>query len=36
MNVNNGNFPGYTPFGDRSETFDGLLKVYGGDEVSAM
>ena len=36
MNANNGNFPGYTPFGEESDTFKKLLKVYGGDEVSAM
>lgn len=36
MNANNGNFPGYTPSGDESDTFKKLLEVYGGDEVSAM
>ena len=41
MEVNNGNFPGNTPFGDienpiKSITFNQLTDVYDGDEVRAM
>ena len=41
MELNNGNFPGYTPFGTRSnpqesETFAQIAEAYGGDEVRAM
>lgn len=41
MEVNNGNFPGNTPFGDaehpiKSITFEQLVKAYDGDEVRAM
>lgn len=36
IQVNNGNFPGYTPFGDKSDTFEQLLKIYGDDGVRAM
>lgn len=36
MNANNGNFPGYTPQGEESNTFKKLLETYNGDEVSAM
>lgn len=36
MELNNGNFPGYTPFGEESITFGQLVQVYNGDEVSAM
>lgn len=41
MEVNNGNFPGDTPFGDadhpiKSETFSQLVQAYDGDEVRAM
>ena len=37
INLNNGNFPGYTPFGDESDTFQKLTKrVYNGDEVRAL
>ena len=41
MELNNGNFPGYTPFGkiddpQDSDTFEALVQFYGGDEVSAM
>ena len=36
MEVNNGNFPGYTPSGVKSIVFGQLLDVYDGDEVMAM
>lgn len=41
MEVNNGNFPGDTPFGDaehpiKSDTFEQLVLAYDGDEVRAM
>ena len=41
MEVNNGNFPGATPFGDidspiKSITFEQLVQAYDGDEVRAM
>lgn len=41
MQANNGNFPGNTPFGERenpvkSSTFEQLVNVFDGDEVSAM
>lgn len=40
MELNNGHFPGYTPFGtdspEKSDTFERLTKFYNGDEVSAM
>lgn len=41
MELNNGNFPGDTPFGTtdtpiKSVTFDDLVQVYDGDEVRAM
>lgn len=36
MNANNGNFPGYTPSGEKSKTFEKLLTAYNGDGVSAM
>lgn len=35
MEINNGNFPGYTPLGYKSDTFKQLLNVYD-DEVMAM
>lgn len=36
MELNNGNFPGYTPFGGESETFKQLTEVYEGNKVMAM
>ena len=41
MELNNGNFPGDTPFGSpefpiKSETFGQLTQIYDGNEVSAM
>lgn len=36
LSFNNGNFPGRTPFGDKSQTFKKLVEVYDGNEVAAM
>lgn len=36
MELNNGNFPGYTPFGGKSDTFKSLTSIYEGNEVTAM
>ena len=36
IQLNNGNFPGYTPFGQESDTFNQLLQIYNNDGVRAM
>jgi hypothetical protein len=36
INLNNGNMPGYTPFGNKSDTFEKLTTAYDGDEVRAF
>lgn len=36
INLNNGNMPGYTPFGNKSDTFEKLTTTYDGDEVRAF
>ena len=36
LTFNNGNFPGYTPLGIKSKTFEQLAKINDGNEVAAM